>query len=134
MPGPVTPVGRVAPAPIPAAELAVIEHSGPPADVDRAYGILAAYVARHALAIDGPIREYYLVGQRDTPTPPDGEPRSAGRSSGQAQLGAREPGTRPRASLPAAAPGGVAGGPRETDAEPSAGAGCCGWPAGWSGI
>jgi len=24
-------------------------------------------VARHALAVDGPIREYYLVGQRDTP-------------------------------------------------------------------
>jgi DNA-binding transcriptional MerR regulator len=65
--GPVTPVGRVTPALIPAAELAVIEHSGPPADVDRAYGTLAAYVTRHALAVDGPIREYYLTGQRDTP-------------------------------------------------------------------
>jgi hypothetical protein len=28
---------------------------------------LAAYVARHALTVDSPIREYYLVGQRDTP-------------------------------------------------------------------
>ena len=65
--GPVTPMGRVAPTLIPAAELAVIEHSGPPADVDRAYGTLAAYVTRHALAVDGPIREYYLTGQRDTP-------------------------------------------------------------------
>jgi DNA-binding transcriptional MerR regulator len=65
--GPTTPMGRVTPALIPAAELAIIEHSGPPADVDRAYGILAAYVTRHALAVDGPIREYYLVGQRDTP-------------------------------------------------------------------
>jgi DNA-binding transcriptional MerR regulator len=65
--GPITPMGRVAPTLIPAAELAVIEHSGPPADVDRAYGTLAAYVACHALAIDGPIREYYLVGRRDTP-------------------------------------------------------------------
>jgi DNA-binding transcriptional MerR regulator len=64
--GSITPMGRVAPALIPATELAVIEHSGPPDDVDRAYGTLAAYVARHALAIDGPIREYYLVGQRDT--------------------------------------------------------------------
>jgi DNA-binding transcriptional MerR regulator len=64
--GSITPMGRVAPALIPATELAVIEHSGPPDDVDRAYGALAAYVARHALAIDGPIREYYLVGQRDT--------------------------------------------------------------------
>jgi effector-binding domain-containing protein len=57
----------VAPTQIPAAELAVIDHRGPPADVDRAYGTLATYVARHALAVDGPIREYYLVGQRDTP-------------------------------------------------------------------
>ncbi len=64
---PIPPTGRVAPTQIPAAELAVIEHSGPPADVDRAYGTLATYVARHTLAVDGPIREYYLVGQRDTP-------------------------------------------------------------------
>jgi DNA-binding transcriptional MerR regulator len=65
--GPVQPMGRVASSVVPAAELAVIEHRGPPADVDRAYGTLAAYVTRHALAVDGPIREYYLVGQRDTP-------------------------------------------------------------------
>jgi DNA-binding transcriptional MerR regulator len=63
---PVTPTGRVAAALIPGAELAVIEHHGPPADVDRTYGILAAYVARHALAVHGPMREYYLVGQHDT--------------------------------------------------------------------
>jgi DNA-binding transcriptional MerR regulator len=66
-PGPVRPIGRVAPVQIPDAELAVIDHRGPPADVDRAYGTLATYVARHALAVDGPIREYYLVGQHDTP-------------------------------------------------------------------
>ena len=64
--GPVRPVGRVVSLVVPAVELAIIEHQGPPADVDRAYGTLAAYVARHALAVDGPIREYYLVGQRDT--------------------------------------------------------------------
>jgi DNA-binding transcriptional MerR regulator len=64
--GPVRPMGRVTSLLISAAELAIIEHRGPPADVDRAYGTLAAYVARHALAVDGPIREYYLVGQRDT--------------------------------------------------------------------
>jgi len=64
---PVPPTGRVATTLIPAAELAVIEHHGPPADVDRAYGILATYVARHALAVEGPIREYYLTGQHDTP-------------------------------------------------------------------
>lgn len=69
VPCPVTvrPLGRVTSMMVPAAELAVIEHSGPPGDVDRAYGTLASYVARHALAVDGPIREYYLVGQRDTP-------------------------------------------------------------------
>jgi DNA-binding transcriptional MerR regulator len=59
-------MGRVSPLTIPAAELAVVTHAGPPSDVDRAYGALAAHVARHALAVDGPIREYYLVGQRDT--------------------------------------------------------------------
>ncbi|MFH8387634.1 MerR family transcriptional regulator [Kitasatospora sp. NPDC018058] len=65
--GPVRPVGRVEPLLVPPGELAVIEHCGPPSEVDRAYGTLAAYVARHALAVDGPIREYYLVGQRHTP-------------------------------------------------------------------
>ncbi|MGW2426561.1 MerR family transcriptional regulator [Streptomyces sp. NPDC001709] len=64
--GPVRPVGRVTPLLVPAVELAVLEHCGPPSEVDRAYGTLAAYVARHALAVAGPIREYYLVGQRHT--------------------------------------------------------------------
>ena len=60
-------VGRVAPQVIPGAELAVIVHAGTHDDVDRSYGALAAYVAEHALQVDGPIREYYLVGRRDTP-------------------------------------------------------------------
>ncbi|GAA2017805.1 MerR family transcriptional regulator [Catenulispora yoronensis] len=64
--GPVRPMGRVRPISVPAAELAVIEHAGPPIESDRAYGALAAYVSRHALAVQGQIREYYLVGQRDT--------------------------------------------------------------------
>ena len=59
-------LGRVTPSVIPAAELAVIVHSGSHADVDRSYGALAAHVADHALQVDGPIREYYLVGRRDT--------------------------------------------------------------------
>jgi DNA-binding transcriptional MerR regulator/effector-binding domain-containing protein len=69
VPGPegVRPMGRVTSLLVPAAELAVIEHRGPAAEIDRAYGALAGYVARHALAVDGPIREYYLVGQHDTP-------------------------------------------------------------------
>ena len=59
-------LGRVEPVIVPAAELAVIVHPGSLADVDRAYGALAAYVASHALQVDGPIREYYIVGRQDT--------------------------------------------------------------------
>jgi DNA-binding transcriptional MerR regulator len=62
----VEPLGRVAPRVVPAAELAVIVHAGSHADVDRSYGALAAYVADHALQVDGPVREYYLVGRGDT--------------------------------------------------------------------
>jgi DNA-binding transcriptional MerR regulator len=58
--------GRVAFTVVPAVELAIIVHAGD-RDIDRSYGALAAYVARHALAVDGPIREYYLVGSHDTP-------------------------------------------------------------------
>jgi DNA-binding transcriptional MerR regulator len=59
-------LGRVEPVVVPAAELAVIVHPGSLADVDRAYGALAAYVASHALRVDGPIREHYLIGRQDT--------------------------------------------------------------------
>lgn len=67
--GRVRTMGRVSAELVPAAELAVMTHSGSPADVDRTYAALATYVARHALTVDGPIREYYLVGQRDTANP-----------------------------------------------------------------
>ncbi|MEY9912909.1 DNA-binding transcriptional MerR regulator [Catenulispora sp. MAP12-49] len=59
-------LGRVEPLVVPAAELAVIEHPGSTADLDRAYGTLATYVASHELRLDGPIREYYLIGRQDT--------------------------------------------------------------------
>jgi DNA-binding transcriptional MerR regulator len=62
----VRPTGRVVFSAIPALELATIVHPGSHRDVDRAYGALAAYVTKHALAIDGPMREYYLVGSHDT--------------------------------------------------------------------
>ena len=64
--GPVRPTGRVIPLVVPAAELATTVHAGPHADLDRAYGALASYVTRHALAVDGPIRECYLVGLHET--------------------------------------------------------------------
>jgi DNA-binding transcriptional MerR regulator len=60
-------VGRVTQRVIPPAELAVIVHCGSHDNVDRSYGALAAYVAEHALQVDGPIREYYLLGRHDTP-------------------------------------------------------------------
>lgn len=64
--GQVRPMGRVAPTTVPAAELATIIHSGPHDEIDRAYGSLATHVAEHELAVDGPLREYYLVGPGDT--------------------------------------------------------------------
>jgi DNA-binding transcriptional MerR regulator len=64
--GTVRPMGRVTLLVVPAAELATTVHTGTHNDIDRAYGALATYVTQHALAVDGPIREYYLVGQHDT--------------------------------------------------------------------
>src|SRR6202034_3740777 len=64
--GTVRPMGRVTSLVVPAVELATTVHTGPHTDIDRAYGALATYVTQHALAIDGPIREYYLVGQHET--------------------------------------------------------------------
>lgn len=58
-------MGRIESSTVPAVELATITHAGSHQGIDRAYGELAAYVARHALAVDGPIREYYLIGRHD---------------------------------------------------------------------
>ena len=65
--GALRPVGRVIPTRLPATELATIVHRGSHEDVDRTYGALAAYVSERALAVDGPVRERYLVGRHDTP-------------------------------------------------------------------
>jgi effector-binding domain-containing protein len=62
----VRPTGRVMAVVVPGAELAVITHTGAHEQMDRAYGELATYVADHALAVDGPIREYYVVGRHET--------------------------------------------------------------------
>jgi effector-binding domain-containing protein len=51
---------------VPAVEIATIEHRGPHDNVDVSYGALATHVSQHALAVEGPIREYYLVGRLDT--------------------------------------------------------------------
>lgn len=51
---------------IPQVEVAALVHEGSYSNVDMTYGALAAYVARHALPLQGPIREYYLAGPQDT--------------------------------------------------------------------
>jgi DNA-binding transcriptional MerR regulator len=63
----VRPTGRVSAVVVPEVELAVIMHIGPhTGEIDRAYGSLATYVADHALAVEGPIREYYLIGPHES--------------------------------------------------------------------
>jgi DNA-binding transcriptional MerR regulator len=64
--GPVRAIGRVAPRIMPPVELATLVHAGSHANIDLAYGSLATYVTQHALAVEGPLREYYLVGPQDT--------------------------------------------------------------------
>jgi DNA-binding transcriptional MerR regulator len=58
--------GRVEAIELPPVELAVIAHSGTHDNIDRAYGALADHVTRHALAIEGPIREFYPVNRHHT--------------------------------------------------------------------
>jgi DNA-binding transcriptional MerR regulator len=58
--------GRVLPGEIPATEAAVAVHEGTMNDIDRTYGALGTAVAERAIGVDGPIREYYLVGSADT--------------------------------------------------------------------
>jgi effector-binding domain-containing protein len=61
----------VEPLVVPAAELAITVHVGHPSGIDREYGALATYVTQHALAVDGPIREYYVVDGIDSSDPAD---------------------------------------------------------------
>jgi len=61
------PEGRVHPIVIPAVELAIATHEGPHGDIDRTYGALGTYVAQHALGVEGPVRESYLVAEFETP-------------------------------------------------------------------
>lgn len=51
---------------VPAAELAVVEHLGGFEDVDQAYATLGWFITEHAVWLDGPMREHYLVGALDT--------------------------------------------------------------------
>jgi effector-binding domain-containing protein len=64
--GAVRAIGRVAPRVVSAVELATVVHAGSHANIDLG-GSLATYVTQHALTVEGPLREPYLVGPRDTP-------------------------------------------------------------------
>jgi len=61
--------GRIEALELPATDLAVVVHQGPHDDIDVTYGRLGAWVVEHALAVDGPVYETYLVGPHDTDAP-----------------------------------------------------------------
>ncbi len=67
MSGDVRLVGRIVPVTVAAAELAVTANQGSLADADVTYGEPGSYAMRHELSVDGPLREYYLRGNLDTP-------------------------------------------------------------------
>ena len=60
------PGGQVRLLEIPAVEAAIAVHEGPLDDIDRTYGALGTEVAERAIGVDGPIREYYLIGFPET--------------------------------------------------------------------
>ena len=62
----VTAAGRARQLTVPGAELAVTIHHGTHDDFDRSYGALGRYLAEHDLSVEEPVREYYLVGPRQT--------------------------------------------------------------------
>jgi DNA-binding transcriptional MerR regulator len=62
-------VGRVGRRTLPPVELAVAVHHGAHDDLDVTYGRLGSWVVEHALAVDGPVHETYLVGPGDDPAP-----------------------------------------------------------------
>jgi DNA-binding transcriptional MerR regulator len=69
--GDVRSIGRVVPFIVPEAELAVLLHRGPLADIDITYGELGAYATDHEISIEGPLREYYLIAANETSDPED---------------------------------------------------------------
>jgi DNA-binding transcriptional MerR regulator len=54
---------------LPAGRFAVTVHTGPFAELDRTYGALGTFVVEHAIGVDGPIRENYLIAAAHTDDP-----------------------------------------------------------------
>lgn len=73
-------IGRVVSIVVPGVELATIIHQGPHVESNRAYGVLADYVTRNELAVEGPLREYYLVSHRTHWMRMNGAPKLVGPS------------------------------------------------------
>jgi effector-binding domain-containing protein len=71
--GSVRAVGRVESLLIPGAELAVVRHHGSLSDIDLTYGELGAYVMKHEISVDGPLRENYLRAFLETEDPAEWE-------------------------------------------------------------
>jgi DNA-binding transcriptional MerR regulator len=63
---PIDASGRIESMRLPRVEYAVAVHAGPVEDIDRTYAALGAVIAERAIGVDGPIREDYLVGARET--------------------------------------------------------------------
>jgi DNA-binding transcriptional MerR regulator len=63
--GDAAPTGRAVRLDVPAADVAVLVHEGPFADLDRTYGALGTHVALQRIGVDGPIREHYVVAGSD---------------------------------------------------------------------
>jgi len=63
------PVGRAAGITVPPAELAITVHRGSYADIDVTYGALGSYVTHHALSMEGPVREHYVIDGRTAADP-----------------------------------------------------------------
>jgi DNA-binding transcriptional MerR regulator len=60
-------LGRAEALLLPAVEYAVAVHVGAVEDIDRTYAALGTIVAARAIGVQGPIREDYVIGSRDTP-------------------------------------------------------------------
>jgi DNA-binding transcriptional MerR regulator len=58
--------GRLQVMNLPESELAIMTHVGPHEDIDLTYGALGSYVTTHALGIEGPVHERYLICEFDT--------------------------------------------------------------------
>lgn len=58
--------GRTVRTELPPAELAIALHEGSFSELDQTYAALGSYVSAREIGVDGPIREYYLVGPQDT--------------------------------------------------------------------